>query len=263
MTSFPRPSSPSMARCAVFCLLTSVGLTSLAVVPGALAQGAVLPLAEGPAAFREMLLDTAPSAMRGALVGVSIVGVRIDAPAREFDPKAVRVMLGDGDNGRDFLCVRYISRDGRYSAQARYKLSAGMNPSCGRPEQPMARNSKAMVSTTWRSWPSATTCDKPKEGSLFAVVPSEAAGAELVVMIAGEDARVRAQLGQNNKAVTAAVVCSPAAVVRVGFTQECRIPLPPTLVSGKYQISIGETATTGEISVKTHPLVLYRPARPK
>lgn len=255
-----------MARRAVFCLLTSVGLTSLAVVPGALAQGAVLPLAGGPSAFREMLLDTAPSAMRGALVGVSIVGVRIDAPAREFDPKAVRVMLGDGDNGRDFLCVRYISRDGRYSAQARYKLSAGMNPvvqletrtAYGSQLKGYGFNDMAIMAS------SATTCDKPKEGSLFAVVPSEAAGAELVVMIAGEDARVRAQLGQNNKAVTAAVVCSPAAgAVRVGFTQECRIPLPPTLGSGKYQISIGETATTGEISVKTHPLVLYRPARPK
>ena len=230
----------------------------------AVAENATLLLAGGATAFEETYLDAPPPSSRGALLGVSIVGVRLDGPAREFNPNAVRAMLGDGDNARPFLCVRFISRDGRYSARARYKLAAGTDPTplleirteYGQQLSGYSFSDIAIVAS------SAKTCENPKDGSFFAVAPGAAVNSQLVVLISG-DARVQAQLRQSNKPIVPPVVCSPVAGVRIGFTQECRFDLPPTAASGVYQLSVGETATSGEISVKTHSLVLYRAAQTK
>ena len=253
--SWPRQST--VAILVPFALFASLAIHSVV-----LAQGSLLQLA-GDTAFREMLLDAPPPPARGAVVGASIVGLRLDSPPSEFDPKGIRVLLGKGDALKDFLCVRFISRDGRYSAQARYRLASGVGPAPVLEtktsyEKQLAGYKSSDIAIMARS---ATSCDDPKGGDLFAVAFGAPSNGQLVVLINGGDARVRAQLGQNNKAVTQPVVCSLApGQVRVGFTQECRLNLPPNIAPGSYQLSIGETASTGEINVQTRGLVLYSAA---
>jgi len=225
----------------------------------------VLKLA-GAGSFREMLLDGPPAAWRGAVVGASIVGVHYRSQVTEFNPKSVRVLLGSAEGVNDFLCVRYISRDGRYSAQARYKLAPGAG---GEPlletktayEQLLTGYKTSDIAISARS---AKSCDNPKDATLFAIDGGGARQRQLIVLMNGGNARIRAQLGQNSKALTQPVLCEPVGgEVRVGFTQECRIDLPPDSVAGAYQLSIGETASTGEIAVKTYPITLYGPAASK
>lgn len=243
-------------------LVISILITTLAFCLVVGAQGNLLQLA-GEGAFREMLLDAPPPPSRGALVGASIVGVRLDGPPSDFDPKGVRVLLGQGHAVKDLLCVRFISRDGRYSAQARYRLVSGVGPipvleTKTSYEKQLAGYRSTDMAIMARS---ARSCDDSKGGDLFAVVLGPTSNSPLVVLINGGDARVRAQLGQNNNAVTQAVVCTPVmGQVRVGFTQECRLNLPSNFEPGSYQLSIGETASTGEISVHTYGLTLYRAA---
>ncbi|NVN85744.1 MAG: hypothetical protein HXX15_06605 [Rhodopseudomonas sp.] len=239
-------------------LVVSVA-SALSFVEPALGEDGVLQLA-GSGSFREMLLDGPPASWRGGVVGASIVGLRYQSQATEFNPKSVRVLLGSAQGAKDFLCVRYISRDGRYSAEARYKLVPGAG---GEPvletktayEKLLTAYKSSDIAISARS---ATSCDNLKDGTLFAIDVGGSRQRQLVVLMNGGNARIRAQLGQNSKALTQPVLCELVAdQVRVGFTQECRIDLPPDILAGAYQLSIGETASTGEIAVKTHPLMLY------
>ncbi len=68
-------------------------------------------------AFTETWLDSPPE-RRGAIVGSSIVGLRLDPATGVFDPEAVSIAIGDVPRGPDVLCIAMISRDGRYSAHA-------------------------------------------------------------------------------------------------------------------------------------------------
>jgi hypothetical protein len=231
----------------------------------ALAEDGVLQLA-GAGSFREMLLDGPPAAWRGAVVGASIVGVHYRSQVTEFNPKSVRVLLGAADGKNDFLCVRFISRDGRYSAQARYKLA----PSVGGEPLLETKTAYEKLLTAYKtsdiaiSARSAKSCDNPKDGTLFAIDGGGARQRQLVVLMNGGNARIRAQLGQNSKALTQPVLCElVGGEVRVGFTQECKIDLPSDVMAGGYQLSIGETASTGEVAVKTYPITLYGPAASK
>ena len=226
------------------------------------AEDGVLQLA-GAGSFREMLLDGPPAAWRGAVVGASIVGVHYRSDVTEFNPKSVRVLLGSLEGANDFLCVRFISRDGRYSAQARYKLAAGAG---GEPlletktayEKLLTAYKTSDIAISARS---AKSCDNQKDSTLFAVDGGGTRQRQLVVLMNGGNARIRAQLGQSSKALTPPVLCEfVGGEVRVGFTQECRIDLPRDAMAGAYQLSIGETASTGEIAVKTYPITLYGPA---
>lgn len=222
------------------------------------AQSAMLPLADADS-FRETMLDK-PAATRGVLVGANIVGIRLDAPARRYDPKEVRVGLGSIPEN-EMLCVRFISRDGRYSAQGRYKLNTGTPPNPVLEVKSSYEKQLGGYRTTDMAIlaQSAKTCDGPKNANLFAVDLGASQTDDIVVQINAGDARVRAQLGQNNAAVSDPVVCTPLADdVRAGFTQDCRLRPRGTWKPGVYQLSIGETASTGEISVKTFGLTLYR-----
>jgi hypothetical protein len=250
-------------RCRIAGVLAVVALILLGEIGGlALANGSLLQLA-GDSAFREMLLDAPPPPSRGATVGASIVGLRLESPSRDFDPRAIRVLLGHSDAVRNFLCVRFISRDGRYSAQARYKLA----PDVATMPVLETRTTYQKQLSAYQSSDiaimarSAKSCDDPKGGDIFAVALGAPSYSQIVILLNGGEARVRAQLGQNNKAVTQAVICNPlTGDVRVGFTQECRLNLPSDIQPGSYQLSIGETASTGEIVVRTNGLIIYRAA---
>ena len=234
--------------------------------PGAVAQGTKPDLGHGqtlsladPNSFQEILLDQPPTS-RGIIVGASIVGIRLDGPARKYDPQDVRVVLG-GEQPNDLLCVRFLSRDGRYSAQGRYKLGQAT------PADPVLEVKTAFekqlagyrTSDIAILAQSAKACDATKNSNLFAVDLGASDSGDLIVQLNAGDARVRAQIGQNNAAVSDPVVCiPPAGEVHTGFTQECRLHLRGAVKPGLYQLSIGETASTGEIAVKTYGLTLYR-----
>ena len=224
------------------------------------AQDAKLALADSDG-FQEMMLDQAPKT-RGMVVGASIVGLRFDSPARRYDPREIRVALGRAPSN-DLLCVKFLSRDGRYSAQGRYKLGPTT------PADPVLEvktsfekqlggyntTDMAILAQT------AKSCDGARNANLFAVDLGSSNSGEIVVQLNAGDGRVRAQLGQNNSAVSDAAVCAPVAgEVRAGFTQDCRLHPRTELKPGLYQLSIGETASTGEIVVKTYGLTLYRAA---
>lgn len=228
--------------------------------PVAQAGENVLQLA-GSGAFREMMLDAPPTTRGGTRVGVSVVGVRFDGPPRPFDPKAIRVLLGSGDKNSGMLCVRLISRDGRYSAVARYALAttAGPDPVLETKTAYEKQLAAYQISDMAVMAQGAKTCDDLKESSLFSVDLGAAPSGPLIVLVNGGDARVRAQVGQNNKAVTPLTICTPAAGdVRVGFTHECRLDLPASATPGSYQLAIAETTTTGDLVTHPYTLVLYR-----
>ena len=244
-----------MTRIALVLLVLAVmGLASQQVM----SQVATLPLADADS-FREVMLDKSPTT-RGILVGASIVGIRLDGPPRRFDPKDVRVALGNAV-ASEMLCVKFISRDGRYSALGRYKLTTSTPPDPVLEVKSAYEKQLAGYKTTDMAIlaQTAKSCDASKNANLFAVDLGTSQTGEIIVQLNAGDARVRAQLGQNSAAVSDSVVCAPLAEdVRTGFTQDCRLRPRGVWRPGLYQLSIGETASTGEISVKTVALTLYR-----
>lgn len=228
------------------------------------AEDKVLPLAEA-GAFKETFYDTPPTAQRGIFVGASIVGLRVDGPPRNFDPAAVHLLIGDKPDPSDTLCVKIVSRDGRYSAQARYRIAAEGGPApliefkTRYAKELMAYSASDMAISAQ----AAKTCTDMKSSRLLAADMGGAAfDKKLVVQLSAGDARVRAQLGQDMKPLGPAVVCEPpASGARIGFTAECRLAFPETLKPGNYQLSIGETGSSGEIAVRTYPIILYQMGR--
>jgi hypothetical protein len=228
------------------------------------AEDKVLPLTDD-SAFKETFYDMPPTAERGILVGASIAGLRVDGPPRNFDPAAIHLLIGDKPDPKETLCVKILSRDGRYSAQARYRVTAEGGPA------PLiefktryAKELKAYSASDMAiSAQAAKSCTDMKSSRLLAAdMGSASSDKKLVVQLSAGDARVRAQLGQDMKPLGPAIVCEPpASGARIGFTAECRLPLPETLKAGNYQLSIGETGSSGEIAVKTYSIVLYQMGR--
>ena len=104
----------------------------------------------------------------------------------------------------------------------------------------------------------ATSCDDAKNSKFFAIDLGSGTKDQLVVQLEAGNARVRAQLGHNNQIMSEPVICAETGGnIRVGFTLECRLRLPADIQPGSYQLSIGETATTGETSVRTSGLELF------
>ncbi|MBV9078605.1 MAG: hypothetical protein JO048_14125 [Methylobacteriaceae bacterium] len=205
-----------------------------------------------PGSFYETFLDT-PIATRGALVGASIVGLRLASGSLPFDP--TRLRLARVPDGAQPICLKIISRDGRYFARARYKPAGTAEapfeyPSHVRDRLGTYREADMAVA--------ATNCADGK-GQDFLAARYDADGpgfSELVVQVRAGDARIRAQLGADNQPLGPAVICQP---VRdgpsVGFSLECTLPLPADR-AGKVQLSVGETGSSGEIAVKTYSVVL-------
>jgi hypothetical protein len=225
-----------------------------------------------PKDFYEAFVDSAaPSALQGDIrggaarvVGATIVGLRFGGPAGSFDPKNIHVQIGsDAGVAGKVLCMRALSRDGRYFARAQYQIpSAGVAAPLldfrtnflSRLQAYGAGDLAILVS-------GRQSCNDAKELQNFAIAHGVPPGAtQLIVQIRAGDSRVRAQLGQNNAAITPAIICEKLQNgPTVAYTSECALPLPASVKSGTYQLSIGETGANGELSVKTSTLVLSPP----
>ena len=198
--------------------------------------------------------------MRAA--GAVVVGVRLDGPDTPFNPAALRVRLGKAAPASDErLCLRVISRDGRYSAKAQYPAAGAADPA---PILEFNTAYKAVLGAYSNHDVAAYAfralrCDGPGEVQYVAsqLTPNPA-GRNLLVQIRAGEARVRAQLSQGKEPVGDAVLCERyASGPTVGFTAQCQIKLPDSVKSGQYQLNVGETSSTGDIKVKTYPLALW------
>jgi hypothetical protein len=238
------------------------------VLPAAPAFAAdeILQLSDAKA-FYETYLDGPVTQRGGAVVGATVVGVRLAGPAAAFKPEQIRVPLGHGVARPESLCLRMLSRDGRYFARGQYRIAASaadapritFNSSY---KDKLSAYQAADVAVSFTA--GGKTCDERKPGQLFAAALDVAeAPDKLVLQVRAGDARVRAQLGQNNKAIGEAVLCEKRSGPAIGFTHECALALPKPLAIGAYQLSVGETATAGDIAVKTFALILAPAAESK
>jgi hypothetical protein len=237
--------------------VAAAGCVALLQVAPAMCADQVLQLADDKS-FYESYLDT-PPVTRGRVVGATIVGLRLQGATTAFRPGDLRIALGRGTRP-EILCLRVLSRDGRYFARAQYR-TAGISD-----DEPRVdfRSSYQDKLAAYGSGDIAVSvvgadkaCDERKAGQFLAATLERTDAPEgLVIQVRAGDARIRAQLGRNNAAIGAAVLCDKRAGPAIGFTHECAIALPKPLSPGVYQLSLGETAASGEIAVKTHTLLL-------
>jgi hypothetical protein len=219
-------------------------------------------------AFVEGYLDQPPvptrgltGSTRGITVGTTLVGVTLDGAAAPFDPGNVRVRLGSGAPAPgESLCLKVISRDGRYFARAQYAAAAGGDPA---PKVEFRTAYQAVLSgysnrdvatTAYR----AQNCNSQNGAQFVASQLAPGAAGALLLQIRAGEARVRAQLAQGTTPVGDAVLCTGYdSGTTVGFSAKCEIKLPPGVKSGQFQIIIGETSSTGDIKTRTYPLTLW------
>ena len=218
-------------------------------------------------AFYETFLDGPVTQRGGAVVGASIVGLRLVPTSAVFQPEQIRVPLGHGLVRPETLCLRMLSRDGRYFARGQYR-TAGIAADTPRIaftssyKDKLAAYQAGDVAVAFMA--GAKTCDERKGGQLFAAaLGATDAPEKLLLQVRAGDARIRAQLGQNNKPIGESVLCDKRNGPASGFTHECALALPKPLATGTYQLSLGETASGGEIAVKTFTLVLAPAAESK
>ncbi|MCJ2025145.1 hypothetical protein [Methylobacterium sp. J-067] len=197
-------------------------------------------------------------------MGATLVGARIEGVPQQFLATRPEVALG-GTDRRDILCVRVLSRDGRYAAQARYRIVAATDPKAAidyrtdyRTElSAYASSDMAVIARVGRS------CESAKDLSIVPVSFGGSGGKEVVLQVSAGDARVRAQFGLNNQPLGEAVLCAPPARgPAIGFTAECRLPIPSASHDDRYQLSIGETGSGGGIAVRTYAIILPAAAKP-
>jgi hypothetical protein len=230
----------------------------LLIVPNARASGQTLQLAEP---LQEIFLDGLPRS-RGtrSIGGAFLVGLRLDGRAHRFEPKAVRILLGDNVPKPDLLCVRILSRDGRYAARGQYKLAVASDPTplLDFPTRYLERLKDYMTTDFAMIAVSGKSCDNLKQSHLFVVADGDATNArQLIVQLHTGDEPARVQLGRDNDLLGPAVPCDrPANGPTLGYTAECALRLPTGFHAGGYQLSIRETGSGGETTIKTYSLVL-------
>jgi hypothetical protein len=231
--------------------------TVLLCTSGGRADDQVLQLVQP---FYEAFLDSPPTPPTRGVVGAEVIGLRLGSADHSFEPAAIRILLSDGVPKPEQICAKFFTRDGRYFARGQYKLTGVTTPTprvdfqthYHRQLADYKAADFAMIAL------SDASCDQSKGAQLFVVDDGGAGNKKnLVVQIRAGDARVHAQLGRNNAAVSPVVLCkAPPDGPRIGFSAECTIELPVPFHAGLYQLSIGETATGGEMVVKTYSIVL-------
>jgi hypothetical protein len=209
--------------------------------------------------FYEALLDMSLGSLRGGPANATIVGVRVNQAAQPFDIKALYVAHARPPSD-PVLCFKMISRDGRYTARAKYALDSGQESWSRLIFQ--TRYAEALGSYTTDDVAilayTSPGCDSTRLSSLLVVGGPQRANATLSIQIRAGRSRVRAQLGHQNNAVGPAVLCEPIENgPAVGFSANCAIPLPDDRKDGKFQLSIGETAANGQLVVKTYALEIF------
>jgi hypothetical protein len=226
----------------------STGFACLALCsPHASAQALKL----NPASFKESLLAQ-PPATRGGLRAVdTLVGVRA-ASTGPFDAANVRLGLGDADKPGE-LCVKMISRDGRYTASARYQRAPGKQglstldiPT--RHAQTLRSYSVGDISIQGYMAPD---CTFSRATELVVTTVGDAAGDDIIVQVNAPASRVRAQFLNRDKPLAEPVLCEALGDgPRTGYTAECRLKA----AAGLLTLVLTETTSTGFGQRTTYPI---------
>jgi hypothetical protein len=234
------------------------GLCGLAfLAANALAENDVLQLAAGTSLY-EAYLESPPPLTRGATVGAAIIGIRLADESSSFNPEEIRAQLGR--ERPEQLCLKIISRDGRYFARARYRTE-GVSAEAPRLAfqssygQKLESYGSSDIAVSLMA--ASKVCDERGNRAFVATaLGPKSSRQRLLVQLRAGDARVRAQLGKDNVALGSPVLCEKTPAPAIAFTHQCALDLPAPLAPSTYQLSIGETGARGEINVKTYAVVL-------
>jgi hypothetical protein len=223
---------------------TGAVVTLLAAFAAGPTLAQTLPLAS-PSSFKESLLQTPPPTRSGLKAVDTLVGIRM-ASAGNFDAAKVHLGLGAADKPGE-LCLKLISRDGRYSATARYKRDVGK---AGTPALEIPTRHADVLKAYAAADMSvqgfvAPDCALAKATELMVAANGDAAAGpqDIVVQVNAPASRVRAQLLNGDKPLADAVLCeSVPDGPRTGFTAECRLK---TTAAGLLTLVLTETTSTG------------------
>ncbi|MGY3698657.1 hypothetical protein ACVIGA_008799 [Bradyrhizobium sp. USDA 3240] len=215
----------------------------------------------GPTNFYEAYLDEPQTRTRAGLVGHVIVGIRLGDIPQPFLARDIAVHTGQHQDGLENVCLRFLSRDGRYFARGVYGLAPNSGPSSLVKFHTQYANRLDAYATNDIAISAfySNDCNESTAGYRFATSQDASANAEsVVVQLRAGDARLTAQLGRNNAPSGIAVLCHPTTTTgpTIGFTHECVLPFPASTTSGVYELRIGETGSDGGIKVKTYSMVL-------
>jgi hypothetical protein len=232
-------------------MLAGLCLLSSLVIP-AMAQQAKLSLAD-PQAFRESMLQpsqgiTASGTRSGLRAVETLVGLRAGQADEGFDSASIRLWLG-ASPAKSELCLRIISRDGRYSASGRYRRDPGP---AGTPalEVPTRYGDalKAYIATDMavQAYAAGNVCDIQKAPELFVALMGKGAGADVITaQVNAPSSRIRAQMLDGEKPLQEPVLCENIETgPRIGFTGECRLKIGKA-AAGLYTLVLTETTSTG------------------
>jgi hypothetical protein len=192
---------------------------------------------------------------RGQRDAELLVGIRLSNTDSRFDPASIRVALGGDKAASGNICVRIITRDGRYSAtatylsQTRFKAPAIDAPTRYARELKVYRVSDLAVTAFV-----APNCDIARAGELYAtIIGKPENGSSLIVHVNASTSRIRAQLLKGGKESGAPVMCQQVEKTpRIGFTDECRLQAPDQ--AGTYRLVLTETAMNGSMQQRSFPV---------
>lgn len=186
-----------------------------------------------------------------------LVGIAYASAGGSFDPKAMTLTM-PGRTGTN-LCVLMLTRDGRYSARARYSAASLVTKQGAiAPQWPshydQALRAYAKEDVAIQTF-TADVCDTDK-AKTFLPIGLGSGGGPLVVFVNSPDSRVRAKAIESDADKSPPTLCreveqSP----RIGYTHRCDIP-----AAGKAnRLVITATTQTGLIQSQVYSIDLSRP----
>ena len=243
-----------------FLLTTALLLPVLSIrSPTARAEDNVLPLmTDEPKSFETYLGSAPPSgATLGNSVGAVIVGARVGQAKSAFEPQSMRMLLGPQFANLNQICVKILSKDGRYFAQGRYKVE----PSSGQTPTIAFSTKYAEVLAGYAAMDIATyvtpsqSC-KDREPLYLVNYTSADAHGPLVLQLRAGEARVHVQMGRNDNPVGPVKICEKVKAPSVGFTHECIVEFKDDIESGSYQLAVGETDSDGKLVTVIYTIII-------
>jgi hypothetical protein len=227
----------------------AVMLTGVTAVTSAAAQG----LSLNTASFKEALLAQPPPTRSSLRAVDTLVGVRA-VSSGAFEMRNIRLGLGTTDKAVE-LCFKAISRDGRYTASARFNRAPGKE-SHAAVDIPTkfgdALKAYAVGDMSVQGFV-APDCALSKATELMVTANGEPKGGveDIIVQVNAPSSRVRAQLMNRDKPLSDPVLCeSVPDGPRTGFTAECRLKA----AAGLLTLVLTETTSTGFGQRSTYPL---------
>jgi hypothetical protein len=258
ISTLRQPISTSFASVTIAIALIIIGL-------GKEVRGQVLSLTD-PKGFYETYLDTPPlSIPRSRYVGPIIVGIRMGGEVKQFQPGSVRVLLGSQYKDFKEVCIRILSRDGRYFARGLYRVDVGSGPtpqfefhtSFQKQLSEYATNDMAIYAVD------GVQCNEASAKYYFSIAHNAIGTSQRVtIQVRAGDARVHAQFGVDNAPIGSAVLCEKVVMgPTVGFTHECVLNFKDEAGEGVYQLNIGETSSDGSIELKRYSVILDKSSK--